>query len=156
MLSPFPYDSLRFSQPEATQLVRATAATLDNWLRYEHADAARGADGRRYFSFRHLLQLDATEMLTATFRMPPKLASAFARRAAQDYERGFEADLLEIAAGSPWPAATRDLDSHFMFAREGEAVVEVAQGDSRPDSVMLVLPTRMIARRLLAAIGGNA
>lgn len=153
-LNEIDYWTPAFSQPDAVRLTRVTAATLDNWLRYAHVQPVRDDTGRRAFSFADLLTVDCMEMLIALFKMPPSLASSFARRAAEKYEDGFDADRGEVAAGEPWAAASNRLDAHFTYAREGEHVVEVVEGELRPDSVMLVLPTRMIARRLMAAVAG--
>lgn len=151
-LADLTFSGLVFSQPDAIRLTRPTAATLDNWLRYEHVLTNRDQSGRRVFSFADLLAIDCIEMLTTMFKMPPALSAEFARRAVEQYRRAFEQDQREIGNGQPWSAATRDFDAHFSFARDGESVVEV--DGERDDSVMLVLPTRIIARRLLAAIVG--
>jgi len=145
------YWSPQFSQPTAISLTNVTTATLDNWLRYGHIQPVHNEARQRRFSFADLLTIDCMEMLVSIFKIPPALAAGFARRAVEQYEVGFEDDRRQIDRGVPWAYADRDLDAHFSFAREGMAVVEVAPGEKRPDSVMLVLPVRMIARRLLGA-----
>jgi hypothetical protein len=150
------FDVPAFSQPEAVRLTRVNAATLDNWLRYEHVPTIRAETGVREFAFSHLLKIDCIENLTTLFRMPPKVAADFANRAVDQYRQGFASDLADIASGAPWPRAVRDLDAHFTFARDGDDVVELADGDERSDSVMMVFPTRMIARRLIANIRDDA
>lgn len=150
------FDVPAFSQPDAVRLCRVNAATLDNWLRYEHVPTVRSDTGVREFAFRHLLKIDCIENLTTLFKMPPKVAGEFADRAVNQYRHGFASDLAELASGAPWPRAVRDLDAHFTFARDGDDVVELESGDERSDSVMMVFPTRMIARRLIANIRDDA
>lgn len=147
----FTYDDPIFSQPDALRFTRPSAATLDNWLRYEHVPTIRGDNGRRIFAFRHLLMIDAIEMLVDLFSIPPGVAARFGAKAADDYQHWFEVDLAQIRAGASPHAGPRG-DSHFTIARNGDEVVELEDGNDHPEGVMLVFPTRNLARRVMAAI----
>jgi hypothetical protein len=143
-----------FGQPDAVLLTQVDNDTLDNWVRYKHVLPVR-VGKRRMFSFLDLLRVDLMWMLARTFRTEVGVAEHIAGKAAKNYLDGFDNDRADILNGVPW-AALRGNDRgdfHYDLTRDVDGQLRATTPDDDPAaSVMLVLPARLIGRRLLDAI----
>lgn len=137
-----------FGQSDAVSLTQADRDTLDNWIRYKHVTPER-VGKRRMFTFMDLLIIDFTWMMAKTFKADIDVASQIGIEAAKSYRDWIDSDRDDIERGQSWSAVSHDNDFHFTLTRDADGLRAVRDGDMEIDSVMVVLPVRMIGRRLL-------
>lgn len=148
-----PYTPM-FSQADAVALTQADNDTVDNWVRYKHVLPLR-VGNRRMFSFLDLLKIDLIHMLQRNFKAEIHVSAHIAGEAAKQYLDWIELDREEIQRRPErWHSPHPDRgDAHISLARDKNGGLRaVERGDLEVDSVMVVLPVRIIARRLLAGV----
>jgi hypothetical protein len=154
MIDDFDFYEAVFSQPDAVELTQADNDTIDNWVRYKHIVPHR-IGKRRMFSFLQLLLIDLTWTLTRTFKTELDVATHIAFEAAKGYGDTVHADRAEILAGADWGAVVSDRgDATFSLTRDASTKLlrPTDRADLGADDVMIVVPVRLIGRRLLAAM----
>lgn len=141
-----------FGQPDAVELTQADNDTIDNWVRYKHVIPVR-VGKRRMFSFQDLLTIDLIHMLQRNFRAEIHVSAHIAKDAAKQYLDLIEDDREDIQRGRAWHSPMRREDTHVSLTRDQDGTLRaVERGDRNEDSVMVVLPVRLIGRRLLANV----
>jgi len=154
MIDDFDYYAPMFIQPDAVLLTQADNETLDNWVRYKHVVPSR-IGKRRMFSFLQLLVIDLTWTLTKTFKTELDVATYIAMDAAKSYADRVHVDREDILAGTSWATLNDERgDAMFSLKRDAETrqLRATNRSDLEADDVMIVLPVRLIARRLLSAM----
>jgi hypothetical protein len=147
-----PYAFL-FTQADAVALTQADNETIDNWVRYKHLLPQR-IGKRRLFNFFDLLTIDLIHMLQRLFKAEIHVSVHIAHQAAKEYMDDVEADRACILRGTPWPALTSMRgDAHVSLTRAEDGTLRASEhGDLNADGVTVVLPVKLIGRRLLAAV----
>ena len=146
-----------FTQRQALEVTQPSSITLEQWIRDGIVEPHRPSPRARLFSAEQLIGLDLVHLLVTKFLMRPRGAREIADQALEDYRPLYLDDVAQIGRGHSWRALigpsrddfhaegfTRDADGMLRRFREGE--------DDPADSIMLVLPARLIARRVIAAI----
>lgn len=138
-----------FGQPDAVGLTQADNDTIDNWVRYKHVVPVR-VGKRRMFSFVDLLIIDLIHMLQRNFRAEIHVSAHIAKDAAKQYFDLIDEDRAAIQRGEAWHSPLSREDIHVSLTREDDGTLRaIGREDRNEDSVMVVLPVRMIGRRLL-------
>lgn len=156
MTADFPaLDMPLFSQREAAQISTVDNITIDNWVRHGHVTPHREGE-RRLFSIWHLVTIDLIAVLAKQFGLKPKDGSQLAAQIIQDYSAaGVSArDVVDIVAGRDWRGpywGYRPDPYAFTRGEEGD-LRPIAEGDDEINSVGVVVPTQLVARRVFAAV----
>ena len=148
------YDAPIFSRVAALEVVKADGIMLDSWIRQGVFEAEKKGRERR-MSFEHLLTLDIIHLLIDGFRMRPSGAGEVAAIACSQYRPFFPNDAKDIAAGRPWSAPHQDRGDtqEEGFIRDTDGTLRrFRETDDPSASVAIIVPTRLIARRLLASL----
>jgi hypothetical protein len=142
-----------FSQADAVSITQADNDTIDNWVRYKHVMPLR-AGKRRLFSFNDLLVIDLMHMLQKMFRAEIHVSRHIATSAAKSYLADVEGDRAAIGSGQNWAALIGGRgDAQIGLVRDSDGTLREHRPDDSPiDSVDIILPVRLIARRILAGV----
>jgi hypothetical protein len=153
-LDPLAFDVPIFSQRQALDVTEADSIWLDSMIRQGAIEPSR--EGRsRLFSMLLLVTVDVTHMLVEKFKMRPSSAGEVAAHAADGYRQWFDFDRREIAAGKSWSALTVDRGDHQaeQFIRDEDGRLRPCEdGDDPAESIGIIVPVRLIARRILSRI----
>lgn len=152
-LDDFDWSTPFFSQADAADLTQADNDTIDNWVRYKHVVPSR-IGKRRMFSFLDLLRIELGLTMARTFGAEIGPAMVVATEAAKSCRDYIQTDWLDILSGTPWARLMTDRgDFHCTLMREADGSLRAFEpGDLEADSVMVVVPARLVERRLLQAV----
>lgn len=146
------YDEPLFLREQALRLIRADESTLDNWLRHKHV-IPTGEKGKRLFSPNNLIQAELIYSLANTFKVPPAIGRVIADEAIKEYRAFADVDLVDIWSGANLgsvPDGDPDRTMLSLVRDQDGSLRAHERGDRAEDEVMIVLPTRLIARSVFA------
>lgn len=151
----FPFDPNVpiWSQLDALEMVQPDESTLDSWCRYRHL-VPHTIAGRRVYSFADLLNIDLMWMLARIFRADITVAVLIARELVDRYlAKHIAEDVSGIKAGESWSAVSDQEEITYGLVRDLDGTLrETRRGEIKVDEVMIVVPVRLLARRLLEPV----
>lgn len=140
-------------QKEVVAVTQASNTTLDLWVRDGVIEPYRLSRRDRLYSAAQAIEVDLIHLLVDSFRMRPTGARDLARQAVDEYRPHFPKDVDEIGRQIPWQRLTSKRGDYHSegYTRDADGTLRKAvDGDDPAATVMVVLPTRLIARRVLS------
>lgn len=138
-------------QKEVVAITQASNTTLDLWVRDGIIEPYRLTRRDRLYSAAQAIEIDLIHLLVDSFRMRPVGARDLARQALNAHRPLFPQDVADIENGRPWHSPLSRDDRHAQgYTRDADGTLrQTVEGDDPAASVMVVLPTQPIARRVL-------
>jgi hypothetical protein len=146
-------DAPLFTQKEAVTVCTVENATIDNWVRHGHISPRR-SDDRRLFSAWDMVTIDLIDFLATKFGLRPSDGCKLAARIVSEYRPLSRDDVVGMNAGQSWtgPYWGVSQPETYGFTRDGAGLRETREGDAEIDTVGIVVPTQLVARRTFGAI----
>ena len=142
-----------FLHGDVVGMTRLDDDLLESWVRYKHVDP-RKVGKRRKYSVAGVVEAELMYHLAYVLKVPPSIGKFVAELALAEYrDRYFNVDLLDIWSGTEFTDLPHPEDggTTFEMARTPGGVLRGAQqGDAPQDSVVITIPTRLLARSVFA------
>lgn len=145
-----------FTFKDTVELTQPGEKTLENYVQWQRVVPHR-IGGRRMFTFEQLLQVDVMYTLATMFRVEPNTGALIANTLIEAYLPTMQSDVDDVRAGRPWHSPlTRDAWTYELTRdAETQELRATNRRDTDADSVMLVVPMRPLARRILGRMAGQ-